>query len=260
MDSHAHLSREYFESNELDSLLSELSSRLKKLLLVGINKKSSREAIQLAEKADNFYAAAGIHPHEAEKLTSEQLSWLEKVLAKKKVIALGEIGLDYYYENSDRSLQLKMLEQLLGLARNLNCPVIFHIRPRKQDQMPIFDDLFTIMDRCGGKELKGVFHCFCGNKKRLQQCLDYGFYISFAGNITFRNAEQLRRVAREVPLDRLLLETDTPYLSPCPRRGKKNSPLNIQFIYNKMAEIKNVSLEELDDRITENWQKIFENS
>ncbi len=186
------------------------------------------------------------------------MKWYEKKLTDKDVVAIGEIGLDYYYENSDRKTQLLMLDQFLQLATRSNTPVILHIRPKNPaDPLPVFDDLFELFDKYGASKLKGVFHCFAGNKRCLYRCLDYGFFISIAGNITFSNAQQLQQVSKEIPLDRLLLETDSPYLSPHPLRGEKNTPLNIDLVYQKLAQLRGVTPQLLSDVGLNNWVKLF---
>lgn len=151
-----------------------------------------------------------------------------------------------------------MLDQFLQLASRSNSPVILHIRPKNPaGPLPVFDDLFELLDKYGASKLKGVFHCFAGDTRRLYRCLDYGFFISVAGNITFPRARQLQQVSKKIPLDRLLLETDSPYLSPHSLRGKKNTPLNIDLVYQKLIRLRGIKPQLLSDVVLNNWTKLF---
>ncbi len=258
IDTHAHVYKEYYEE-DYQAVLDELRRRMFRVLVPGVDLETSREAVALAHREDFVHAAAGVHPNRAKKLSREELQALEDLLCEPDVAAVGEIGLDYYHESASRETQHYMLHQLLELARDLHLPVILHVRPDDENaRQPIFDDLFPIMDAHGGKgQITGVFHCFGGNDYRLTQCLDYQMFISFAGNVTYPRALERRAVARKVPMDRLLVETDAPYLAPESHREKRNRPDYIWPVYQQLADLNDWSEEFLVDKVWENTEKLF---
>jgi TatD DNase family protein len=230
-----------------------------RVLAVGVDRETSEEVIELAQQEDFIKAAVGIHPNRAKKLDSGELRWFEKALYEKDVIAVGEIGLDYYHEKVPGDVQQYMCHQFVELAHDLHLPMVFHVRPEENNsEQPIFDDLFPILDRHGGKDHSlGIFHCFGGNSRRLTQCLDYQMHVSFAGNVTYPRALELQSVAKEVPMDRLMVETDSPYLSPQPKRNERNQPNYIWPTYEKLAELKDLDVDVMVDKIWENTEKLF---
>lgn len=258
IDTHAHLYREYYE-DDYEAVMDELRRAMFRVLVPGVDLETSREAVGLADREDFVFAAAGVHPNRAKQLTREELVELEELLCEPGVLAVGEIGLDYYHESVPRETQQYMLHQLLELAHDLHLPVILHVRPDEEDaRQPIFEDLFPILDAHGGQgHLLGIFHCFGGNAYRLTQCLDYQMFISFAGNVTYPRALERRAVAREVPMDRLLVETDSPYLSPGPHRETRNQPNYIWPVYQQLADLHDWSEEFLVDKVWENAEKLF---
>jgi len=258
IDTHAHLYREYYE-DDYGELLEELRRTMFRVLVPGIDLDTSREAVELAGREPFVFAAAGVHPNRARKLTERQLSTLEDLLCEAKVAAVGEIGLDYYHESAHRDTQQYMLHQLLELATDLHLPLILHVRPEEGNaRQPVFDDLFDILDAHGGPgRMTGIFHCFGGNDYRLTQCLDYQMFISFAGNVTYPRSLELQAVARQVPMDRLLLETDAPYLSPGPHRDRRNRPDFIWPVYQQLADLNGWSESFLVDKVWENAEKLF---
>ncbi|WP_366923400.1 TatD family hydrolase [Metallumcola ferriviriculae] len=237
-DSHAHLGDKRFQSD-----LEEVISRAKengvtRILNVGYDLEASRTSVQLAEKYDNIYAAVGIHPHDADSVTQETLAQLRDLAKREKVLALGEMGLDYYRNLSPKNVQQQVFSQQINLAKELKMPIIVHDRDAHQDTI-------DMLKKEGADQVGGILHCFSGSWQMAKQCLELGFYISLAGPVTFKNAHRPQEIAKMVPVNRLLVETDCPYLAPEPKRGKRNEPGYVCYIAEKIAEIKHISLAEL---------------
>ncbi len=227
-----------------------------------MDKNTSRQALRLAGENKNIFAAVGIHPHNARRLDKKQLLWFEEKINHPRVVGLGEIGLDYYYDNSSRNLQKQMLAQFLRLARITSVPVIIHLRPEKNSSptsrcRPVFRDLFELLDLEGGHKLCGLFHCFAGNQKELHLAGKYRFFYSAAGNITFPRSENLRKTFMKIRRDRLLIETDSPYMSPTTFRGKQNHPFRVKNVLEKLSELYSVPEEILADKINNNTRRLF---
>lgn len=239
--------------------MDELRRDMFRVLAVGVDRETSEEVIKLAQEEEFVKAAVGIHPNRAEKLSDKELRWFEEALYEKEVLAVGEIGLDYYHEKVPRETQQYMCHQFVELAHDLHLPMVFHVRPEEDNaKQPIFEDLFPILDRHGGKDHSlGIFHCFGGNSMRLTQCLDYQMHISFAGNVTYPKALELHAVASEVPMDRIMVETDSPYLTPQPKRGERNQPNYVWPVYEKLAELNDWSVDVLADKVWENTEKLL---
>jgi len=204
--------------------------------------------VALSEKYDFIYAAVGVHPHEVETLTEADMETLKQLAALEKVVAIGEIGLDYYYDNAPRELQKKWFLRQLELARELDLPYIIHDRDAHADTM-------EMIKRVGYH--RGVLHCYSGSAEMARELLDMGFYISFAGPLTFKNGKRAREVAEIVPMERLLIETDSPYLTPEPHRGERNDSSLVRFVCEKLAEIKGISVEEAARITYENGKQFF---
>jgi len=255
IDSHAHLFEQYY-GNDLTTLLQQLQETMEAVLVVGVDRKTSEEALQIAEKFDYVYAAAGIHPHKARPLNKKELAWFEQIGKEEKVVALGETGLDYFYENSPKAEQKKLCRQFLELTGEINLPLILHVRPAagKNDA---FNDIFKIIETTGRKEFDGVFHCFSGNSENAHKAIKFGFYCSFAGNLTFANDPELEKAARQIPAKRLLAETDSPYLAPQPKRGRQNRPDFVKHTVKKLAELKNLPFDKLSNRLKDNFFSLF---
>lgn len=247
VDTHCHLQSPAFEADRLRVLDTALAS-LAWLVVVGDDMASSRAAVDLAR--DRVYAAAGIHPHHASHVNEGALEDLARLLASPGVVALGEIGLDYHYEYSPRDVQRKAFEAQLDLAARLNLPVIIHCRAAQADMAPILEAHHRHL-------AGGVMHCFPGGPQFAEQCLGWGLHISFAGNVTFPKAEELRESARAVPLDRLLVETDSPYLAPQPVRGKRCEPAFVRYTADALAEAYAITRADLTQRTTANATRLF---
>ncbi|MBQ7655208.1 MAG: TatD family hydrolase [Clostridia bacterium] len=236
-DTHCHLDDEKFNEDREEAYQRMLDAEVKRCVCVGSDLPSSQRCIDIAATHDAVFAAAGVHPHEAKDAPADYLDTLAHMLALPRVIALGEIGLDYYYDLSPRDVQKRVMAEQVELAVQLDVPVIFHIRDAHGDMVDFFR-------RC--KQLpSGIIHCFSGSPETVREYVKMGFYISFAGPLTFKKAPHLQAAAQEVPLDRLLVETDSPYLAPEPKRGRRNEPANVVYTLNKLAELRGLPVEEM---------------
>jgi len=246
IDTHCHIYYDDFK-NDLDEVLKRSRQNfISKLICVGVDLKSSKESINLSEKYSQIFATAGYHPHESKDAPLNYLTELEKLFKSKKVIALGEIGLDYYYNHSDKNTQNKVFIEQLKLAKILNKPVVIHCRDAEEDIIKCLKEV---------KNNFGVVHCFSGTEKFANELFKLDFYISFTGMITFKN--NLPELIKKFPLERIMLETDSPYLTPVPNRGKRNEPSMVKIIAEKIATIKNKPLEEIAKITTKNAEQLF---
>lgn len=247
VDTHAHYLKEDF-GEELFPLIESMPSLgVEKIIAVGYDLRSSGEEIALAHRFDYVYAAAGIHPENCYDLPDNWESELEKLLSDERVYALGEIGLDYHYDNTVKSVQNDVFEKQLIMAEKLNKPVIIHSRDACEDTM-------VLLRRY---KPSGVVHCFSGSAETAAEVVKLGMYIGFTGVLTFKNAKKAVSACEAVPLDRLLLETDAPYMAPVPNRGKRCDSSMIQYTAARMAEIKGVSTEEMIDIAKQNAERLF---
>ncbi len=250
IDTHAHLTDNRFAHDLDEVLLRAEKSGVRAMINVGYDLPSSRRCVALASKREMFFAAVGIHPHEAAKASEQALVQLRQLALGGNVVALGEIGLDYYYNHSPRNLQQQLFRQQIRLAKSLSLPIIVHDRDAHED-------VLTILREEGAETVGGVLHCFSGDRNFALRCLSLGFHLSLAGPITFNNSRDLAAVAEIVPADRLLLETDAPYLAPVPYRGKRNEPAYLLAVAEKVATLRGITVEELADSTTENAKKLF---
>ena len=251
-DTHCHLADESYDNYDINQIIQEAQEKgVKFILNVGESKKTNQKIIRQLENYPNLFAALGLHPNSDEDLEEENLKWIERQLNNKKIVAIGEIGLDYYRTFTSIEKQKHWFKKQLELAKKYDLPVLLHIREA-------FEDAYKIV-----KELeinKGVLHCFTGNWEKAQKFLNLGFYISFAGNITYKNSKWQERwgeVIKKIPLEKIVIETDAPYLSPEPLRGQINYPQNIVYTLKKIAEIKNQGLNETANIIYANTLKLF---
>ncbi|MDW7652229.1 MAG: TatD family hydrolase [Bacillota bacterium] len=250
IDTHAHLNDARF-AEDIDDVLSRArDAGVMAIVNVGFDLESSRGAIELSRERPFLYAAAGIHPHDAKTVTDESLAELRQLAGNTKVVALGEVGLDYYYNHSSRETQQEAFRVQIGLAREFSLPLIVHDRDAHQD-------VLAILQQEGADSVGGVMHCFSGGIALAREFLDLGFFISLAGPVTFKNAGELPEVARYVPLDRLLVETDSPYLAPVPRRGRRNEPAYVVMVAEKIAEIRGENPERIAEITSENARTLF---
>ena len=246
-DTHAHYDDERF-GEDRDELLSSLfEGSVSHIVNCGCDLKSSLTTIALAEKYENLYAAVGVHAHEAETCTDDDLAKIAELYSHNKVVAVGEIGLDYFYDFSPRERQIEVFRKQIELANKLDLPVIIHDREAHEDTLNILKELRP----------KGVVHCFSGSVEMAKEIIKLGLYIGLGGAVTFKNAKKPIEVAEYVPLDRLLLETDAPYMTPVPFRGKRCDSAHITYTAEKIAEVKGLDVQELIDVCNENSKKLF---
>ncbi|MBM4260017.1 MAG: TatD family deoxyribonuclease [Deltaproteobacteria bacterium] len=252
IDSHCHIQgKEYI--GEADAVIARAQNAgITNLVVVGGagDMSSNSAAVALAQRCDNVYATVGMHPHDAKDVGTDELQTLRELAAQPKVVAIGETGLDYYYNHSPHEVQRRVFAQFIGMARETKLPIVVHERDAAKEAA-------DLLSTEGQGALRGVIHCFTGDYAAACAYLDLGFYLSFTGVITFKNAEALRDVVRRVPLERMFVETDSPYLTPVPHRGKRNEPAFVRFVAETMAQIKGVSLDEVARVTTENVRALF---
>ena len=236
-DTHCHLDDPKFDVDREEAYRRMLENQVRRCVCVGSDLASSERCMAMAATYPGVYAAAGVHPHEAKDAAPDYLDTLTDMLAKPRVVALGEIGLDYYYDLSPRDAQMRVMAEQVDLAVRLKKPVIFHIRDAHGDMVDFFRSRKTLPE--------GIIHCFSGSPEIAREYVKMGFYISFAGPLTFKKAPNLQAAAREVPLDRLLVETDSPYLAPEPVRGRRNEPANVPYTLRKLAELRDIPEEDM---------------
>jgi TatD DNase family protein len=220
------------------------------MIVVGFDRPTITKAMELVETYDFLYAAVGWHPVDAIDMTDADLEWIESLAAHRKVVAIGEMGLDYYWDKSSKEIQMEVFRKQIRLAKRVKLPIIIHNREATAD-------IITILREEEASLVGGIMHCFSGSVETAKECLEMNFYISLGGPVTFKNAKKPKEVAAEVPLDRLLIETDCPYLAPHPFRGKRNEPAYVKLVAEQIASIKQVSVEEVARITTENAKKIF---
>lgn len=257
IDSHCHIDGEAFDEDRDVVVERAKNNGVKAMLNVGTGNPHNGEidqAIAVAEEYENVFAAVGVHPHDAKLYNDEAENHLiDLVKSSTKVIAWGEIGLDFYYDHSPRDVQAEVFRRQIRAAKQLNLPIIIHSRDADDETVGI------LHEECSGKDFRGgIMHCFGGTPQMALDLIDIGFLISFAGNVTFKKAENLRDAARVVPLEKLLIETDCPFLTPVPFRGKRNEPSFVVHTANFLAEFYNIELQKLADQTTDNFINFFE--
>lgn len=249
-ETHAHYDDDAFDEDR-ELLLEQLPKQgIGRVVNIGASLKSCQKTLDLMEKYDYIYGAIGVHPNETGELNEENFAWLKKQCEHKKCVAVGEIGLDYYWDEPERQVQKEWFRRQLRLAKEMDLPVVIHSRDAAQDTI-------QIMKEEHAEEIGGVVHCFAYTKETAQIFLDMGFYIGVGGVITFKNGKKLKEAVEVIPLERIVLETDSPYLSPEPYRGKRNSSLNLPFVVEQIASIKNVTPEEVERVTYENALKLY---
>jgi TatD DNase family protein len=248
-DTHAHYDDEQFDGDRDELLASMPANGVTLIVNAASDVQTARTGRSLAEKFPFVYFAAGVHPHEASGMEDGTADELRELLAHPKAVAVGEIGLDYHYDLSPRDVQKARFREQMELAREVGKPVIIHEREACADTLEILRDYW--------RDVPGVFHCYSGSWETAKEILDSGWYLSFTGVVTFKNARRALEVVRNMPLDRLMIETDSPYMTPEPKRGSRNSSLNLPFIAKRIAEIRSLSVEEIEALTTENARRFF---
>lgn len=252
-DSHAHLEDEQFEEDREELIQKIQQEGIEKFISAGYSLKSSQRAIELAQRYDFIYATAGISPNDIPQTEEELWKILDEIkkIAEQnsKVVAIGEIGLDYHWNTENKELQKKAFEEQIKIANQLDLPIVIHTREAVMDTLEIL--------KRSEVRRRGVFHCCPLNRELVKEGLKLGFYISFCGPVTFKNAKNANEIIQMVPKDRMLIETDSPYLSPEPVRGRRNDPRNIKYIAQKVADVKGLSIEEVANVTYQNTKKVF---
>lgn len=253
LDSHCHLDDSDFDGDREEVIARARTAGVGTMMTIGgaAGPDAMAAALQIANDHDGIFAAAGIHPHEAVKAEEKHYGQLREFACHQKFLAVGEIGLDYHYDHSPRDVQKTVLIRQLELARELKLPIVIHCREAWAD----LAELISANWKSAG--LGGILHCFGGGRADAFKFLDWGFLVSFAGNVTFKKAENLREAAKEIPLDRLLTETDSPYLAPVPLRGRRNEPANVVEVTRALASLRNLSAEEMGERVNHNFARFF---
>ncbi|MGR3766402.1 TatD family hydrolase [Rossellomorea sp. NS-SX7] len=249
-DTHVHLNAEQY-NEDLEEVLSRAKEAgVGRMVVVGFDRPTIERAMELVERYDFLYASVGWHPVDAIDMKEEDLAWIEELSSHPKVVALGEMGLDYHWDKSPKDVQKEVFRKQIHLAKKVKLPIIIHNREATQD-------IVDILREEGAEEVGGIMHCFSGSPEIAQECVDMNFYISLGGPVTFKNAKKPKEVAQEIPMEKLLIETDCPYLAPHPNRGKRNEPAYVKLVAEQIAELKGISLEEVEKITTENANKLF---
>jgi TatD DNase family protein len=248
IDSHAHLDFPEFDPDRDSVIAAAKAKGVEFIVNIGSSLKGSRNSVELARKYPSIYATVGLHPHDADKFDDRANEALIRFAGDKKVVAIGEIGLDFYKNYSKRNNQIILFKSLLKISKDFNLPVVIHTREAQTETIDIIREYMPI---------KAVVHCFSGDAEFLKQCLDWGFFVSFTCNITYKKAQNLRDVLKLVPLERLMLETDCPYLSPEGFRGKRNDPSFVRLLAEEVARIKEITFEEVAGVTTANVRSLF---
>ncbi|HLY98381.1 MAG TPA: TatD family hydrolase [Candidatus Angelobacter sp.] len=259
IDSHAHLDGPKFDSDRDQVLVRAREAGLERILAIGSGTGPGTLdcAIKVASRHDWIYATIGIHPHEAKLATEADYAEMQQLAGNPKVIAWGEIGLDYFYDHSPREVQKEVFRRQMELARTARLPIIIHCRPTNNSENAWDDTLQMLRDHWAPSGLPGILHCFTGEWKHAEAALDIGFYISFAGNISFPKAENIREAAKQVPLERMLIETDSPFLAPVPHRGKRNEPAFVVNTAETIAILRGITPEETGEQTRNNFYRLF---
>ena len=253
-DSHSHLNDEKFDEDRENVIQENIKNNVTNLITVGYSVESSKKALEIAKKYEFMYTTCGISPNDIPQTKEELWKELEEIRKmieenKDKIVAIGEIGLDYYWNTENKDLQKIAFIEQIKIANEFNLPIVIHTREAVMDTIQILKENIV--------EQKGVFHCCPQNRELIKEGLKLGFYISFAGPITFKNSKNANEMIELVPDDRILIETDSPYLAPEPVRGKRNLPANVRFVAQKIADVKNLSIENVAKKTFENTCKIF---
>ena len=252
IDSHAHIQGKEYAGEQDAVIVRAHAAGVEKIIVVGGagDMSSNLEAITLADSFANVFATVGMHPHDAKDVGADELRELRELTSHPNVIAVGETGLDYYYNHSPHDVQRRVFTHFIHMARETDLPIVVHERDAAREAA-------ELLRSEGAGALRGVIHCFTGDYGAARDYLDLGFYLSFTGIITFKNAEPLREIVRRVPLERTLVETDSPYLTPVPHRGQRNEPAYVRFVAETIATLKGLSLEEIGRVTSDNVQTLF---
>ena len=250
IDTHAHYDDKAFEEDRQQLLQSMSEAGVDRIVNIGSSLEACKRTIQLMEQYDFIYGVLGVHPTDSKELTESDIEWIKAQCALEKCVAVGEIGLDYYWDDPDREIQKKWFVRQLELAKEVNLPVVIHSRDAARDTV-------EIMKAQKAEECGGVIHCYSYSREQAEIFLDMGFYFGIGGVVTFHNSRKLKEVVEYLPMDRIVLETDSPYLAPVPFRGKRNDSRKLSYVVEQIANIKGISLEEVQQTTTQNARNLY---
>lgn len=250
IDTHVHLNAEQYEEDVVEVIESARRAGVNRMVVVGFDTPTIERAIELAETYSFIYAVIGWHPVDAIDCTQKELDWIESLASHPKVVGIGEMGLDYYWDKSPREVQQQLFRKQIQLAKRVNLPIVIHNREATAD-------VVRILKEEEAATVGGIMHCFTGSVEVARECIAMNFLISLGGPVTFKNAKQPKKVAEEIELEHLLVETDAPYLTPHPYRGKRNEPKHVVLVAEQIAKLKGISYEEVAKQTTRNAEKIF---
>ncbi len=248
IDSHTHLILDQYNDDRDNVINQAFSSGITHIMLSCDNLEEIKKNLELTTKYENIYCSVGVHPHEANSWTKTSRSEIIEYAKQKKVIAIGETGLDYYYNLSPKSAQIEAFKEQVKIAKEVSLPLIIHTRDAEKETLEILNEF---------KPHKGVFHCYTGTMETAKSALELGFYISWSGILTFKNAGSLKEIAKEIPIEKTLIETDCPFLTPIPHRGKRNEPKFVKHIAEELARIKDIPVEQICEITAENTKDLF---
>lgn len=250
IDTHVHLNADQYDEDLNEVIDRALENNVTKMVVIGFDRKTIQRAIELAEKYEFIYAVVGWHPVDAIDCTKEDLQWIEELAAHEKVVAIGETGLDYYWDKSPKEVQQEVFRKQIRLAKKVKLPIIIHNRDATED-------VLRILKEEDAQEVGGVMHCFGGSVETARESIAMNFMISLGGPVTFKNAKKPKEVAEAIELEHLLIETDAPYLAPHPYRGKRNEPSYVPLVAEEIARLKGISVEEVAKATTRNAEQFF---
>lgn len=250
IDTHVHLNAEQYKEDVEEVIERAREAGVEKMVVVGFDTETIERAMELVERYDFLYAVIGWHPVDAVDCTEEDLNWIESLTKHPKVVGIGETGLDYHWDKSPKDVQIELFRKQIRLAKKLDLPIIIHNRDATAD-------VVRILEEEEAHTVGGIMHCFSGSVEVARQCIDMNFMISLGGPVTFKNAKMPKKVATEIELEHLLVETDAPYLTPHPHRGKRNEPFYVTLVAEEIAKLKEMTYEEVAEQTTANALKLF---
>ena len=250
IDTHVHLNAEQYV-NDLDEVIERARENgIEKMVVIGCDRPTIERTMELIDEHEDIYGVIGWHPVDAIDCTDEDLEWIEQLSKHEKIVGIGEMGLDYHWDKSPKDVQKDLFKKQIELAKRVNLPIIIHNREATEDCVAILKEMHA-------EEIGGIMHAFSGDESVADEIIDMNFYVSLGGAVTFKNAQLPKDIAVHVPIDRLLVETDAPYLTPHPYRGKRNEPAYVKLVAEKIAELRQISYEELARTTSENAKRLF---
>ncbi|WP_342442130.1 TatD family hydrolase [Lysinibacillus sp. FSL K6-0075] len=250
IDTHVHLNADRYEEDLQEVIDRALEAKVERMVVIGFDRKTIERTMQLIEQYDFVYGVIGWHPVDAIDCTQQDLEWIEELASHPKIVGIGEIGLDYYWDKSPKDVQQALFRKQIQLAQKINLPIIIHNRDAT-------GDVVQILREENAASVGGVMHCFSGSVETARECIAMNFMISLGGPVTFKNARLPKEVATEIPLEHLMIETDAPYLAPHPHRGKRNEPAFVPLVAEEIARLKGLTIEEIAQATTANAKKFF---